>query len=100
MNYAVSIIFRELYRWTIRARVTKKFDIKEWSNPEREGRWFDVHLIDESVSTLCSIRSAVLVKEWLVHVICRDFLASGWMVLNSRLVFRRWNLRKQVYIHF
>jgi hypothetical protein len=91
-------MFRELYRWTIRARVTSKFDIKEWS--KREGRLFVVHLIDESVSTLCSIRSAVLVKEWLVHVICRDFLASGWMVLNSRLVFRRWNLRKQVYIHF
>jgi len=35
-------------RWTIRARVTNKSQIRHWSNSKGEGRLFNVDLLDES----------------------------------------------------
>lgn len=35
-------------RWTIKARVTSKSDIKHWSNQRGEGKLFSVNLLDES----------------------------------------------------
>jgi len=35
-------------RWTIRARVTSKSNIRTWSNSKGEGRVFNVDLVDES----------------------------------------------------
>lgn len=34
--------------WTIKARVTQKSDIKEWSNQRGEGKLFNVTLMDET----------------------------------------------------
>lgn len=34
--------------WTIKARVTQKSDIKNWSNPRGEGKLFNVTLMDDS----------------------------------------------------
>jgi ssDNA-binding replication factor A large subunit len=36
------------WRWTIRARVTYKSDVKEWSNARGNGKLFNVHFIDET----------------------------------------------------
>lgn len=38
-----------LYRWTIKARVTQKSEIKHWSNNRSEGKLFSVNLLDKSV---------------------------------------------------
>lgn len=35
-------------RWTIKARVTQKSDIKHWSNQRGEGKLFSVTLMDET----------------------------------------------------
>lgn len=35
-------------KWTIKARVTSKSDIKHWSNQRGEGKLFSVNLLDES----------------------------------------------------
>lgn len=35
-------------RWTIKARVTQKSDIRHWSNAKGEGKLFNVTLMDES----------------------------------------------------
>jgi len=35
-------------KWTIKARVTKKMDIKRWSNSRGEGHLFSMDLLDES----------------------------------------------------
>ena len=36
-------------RWTIKARVTQKSDIKHWSNSKGEGKLFSVTFMDETV---------------------------------------------------
>lgn len=41
-----------LHRWTIRARVTQKSEIKNWSNARGDGKLFSMTLMDESVSPL------------------------------------------------
>ena len=35
-------------KWTIKARVTKKSDIRRWSNSRGEGHLFSMDLLDES----------------------------------------------------
>ncbi len=35
-------------RWTIKARVTQKSDIKHWSNSKGEGKLFSVTFMDET----------------------------------------------------
>ncbi|KAI8393889.1 putative replication factor-A protein 1 [Radiomyces spectabilis] len=35
-------------KWTIKARVTQKSEIKTWANPRSEGRLFSVNLLDNS----------------------------------------------------
>jgi replication factor A1 len=35
-------------RWTIKARVTQRTDIKHWSNQRGEGKLFSVTLMDET----------------------------------------------------
>jgi ssDNA-binding replication factor A large subunit len=36
-------------RWTIKARVTQKSEIKHWSNSKGEGKLFSVTFMDETV---------------------------------------------------
>jgi replication factor A1 len=36
------------HKWTIKARVTHKSDIRQWNNPNSSGKLFSVNLIDES----------------------------------------------------
>lgn len=42
-----------IFRWTIRARVTNKGQIRTWSNSRGEGKLFSIEMVDESVSRLC-----------------------------------------------
>lgn len=39
-------------RWTIKARVTKKTDIKRWSNAKGEGTLFSIDLLGELFNTI------------------------------------------------
>eukprot|EP00752_Nemacystus_decipiens_P010206 g9095.t2 len=39
-------------RWTIKARVTKKADIRNWSNARGEGKLFSIELLDEQGSEI------------------------------------------------
>jgi ssDNA-binding replication factor A large subunit len=36
-------------RWTIKARVTVKSDIRHWSNARGDGKLFSVNLLDDTV---------------------------------------------------
>ena len=36
------------FRWTIRARVTQKSNVRTWSNSRGEGKLFNMNLLDES----------------------------------------------------
>jgi hypothetical protein len=45
MFYAICI--NTYYRWTIKARVTNKSDIRRWSNAKGEGTLFSIDLLDE-----------------------------------------------------
>lgn len=35
-----------MYRWTIKARITSKSDIRRWSNAKGEGTLFSIDLLD------------------------------------------------------
>ena len=48
--YPISSLTPYQNRWTIRARVTSKSNIKTWSNSRGEGKLFNIELVDESVS--------------------------------------------------
>jgi len=41
-------------KWTIKARVTKKSDIRTWSNARGEGKLFSLELMDESGEIRCT----------------------------------------------
>lgn len=49
-NLCYLLLLSHAFRWTIRARVTRKAPIRTWSNSKGEGRLFSVDLLDESVS--------------------------------------------------
>lgn len=46
--YPIEALSPYAHKWTIRARVTHKSDIKSWHNKNGEGRLFSVNLLDES----------------------------------------------------
>ena len=46
--YPIEALSPYAHRWTIKARVTHKTDIKTWHNKNGEGRLFSVNLLDES----------------------------------------------------
>ncbi|CAH3021049.1 unnamed protein product [Porites evermanni] len=46
--YPISSLTPYQNRWTIRARVTSKSNVRTWSNSKGEGRLFNVDLVDES----------------------------------------------------
>lgn len=41
-----------MIRWTIKARVTSKSEIRKWANDKRNGTLFSVNFLDESVILL------------------------------------------------
>lgn len=45
-----NIVFACPCRWTIKARVTNKSNIRTWSNSKGEGKLFSFEIVDESVS--------------------------------------------------
>ena len=42
-------------RWTIRARVGFKSNVRTWSNSRGEGKLFNMNLIDESGEIRCTL---------------------------------------------
>ena len=47
-------MIKKCFRWTIKARVTSKTDIRHWSNARGEGKLFSMDLIDESAEIRCT----------------------------------------------
>ena len=43
------------YRWTIRARVSNKSDVRTWSNNKGTGKLFSVTLTDERYETILKL---------------------------------------------
>lgn len=78
-------------RWTIRARVISKGEMKSWSNAKGEGRLFSVELMDES----CDIR-ATFFKEAADKFF--NFLATGQVYTFSggrlKVANMQWNTCK------
>jgi len=46
--YPIEALSMYSHKWTIKARVTQKSDIKTWVKPSGEGKLFSVNLLDES----------------------------------------------------
>ncbi|KAL0942486.1 putative replication factor-a protein 1 [Colletotrichum truncatum] len=46
--YPIEAISPYAHKWTIKARVTQKSDIRTWHKPSGEGKLFSVNLLDES----------------------------------------------------
>ncbi|OLN85970.1 Replication factor A protein 1 [Colletotrichum chlorophyti] len=46
--YPIEALSPYAHKWTIKARVTQKSDIKTWHKPSGEGKLFSVNLLDES----------------------------------------------------
>lgn len=46
--YPIESLTQYLHKWTIRALVTHKTDIKTWHNKNGEGKLFSVNLLDET----------------------------------------------------
>ena len=46
--YPIEAVSPYQSKWTIKARVTHKSEIKTWSNTKSEGKLFTVHFLDES----------------------------------------------------
>ncbi|KAM0139113.1 hypothetical protein ACHAP3_003381 [Botrytis cinerea] len=46
--YPIESLSPYAHKWTIKARVTSKSDIRTWSKPNSEGKLFSVNLLDES----------------------------------------------------
>ena len=46
--YPIEALSPYAHKWTIKARVTSKSDIKQWHNKNGEGKLFSVNLLDES----------------------------------------------------
>jgi replication factor A1 len=42
----VNAVFGRTFRWTIKARITSKSDIRRWSNAKGEGTLFSIDLLD------------------------------------------------------
>ncbi len=57
-------------RWTIKARVTNKPNMRTYSNSRGEGRIMSVELVDQSVSgrsILCIVHRSI--SEWAEHIV-------------------------------
>lgn len=48
MSFSADPAVHAISRWTIKARVTSKSDIKHWSNQRGEGKLFSVNLLDDT----------------------------------------------------
>jgi replication factor A1 len=46
--YPIEALSPYAHKWTIKARVTNKSDIRPWHKPSSEGKLFNVNLLDES----------------------------------------------------
>lgn len=46
--YPIESLSPYAHKWTIKARVTSKSDIRTWSKPNSEGKLFSVNLLDDS----------------------------------------------------
>lgn len=57
-----------VYRWTIRARVTNKANIRTWSNSRGEGKLFSFEILDESVSRKVLTLACNMPKYCMLHM--------------------------------
>jgi replication factor A1 len=76
-------------RWTIKARVTKKDDIRTWQNAKGEGQLFSAELLDSSMDIRCTFfREAVdkfypLLEEDKVYTFSGGRLKAANMQYNT-----------------
>ena len=68
-------------RWTIKARVTQKSDIKTWSNQKGDGKLFSVTLMDETGEIKATAFNAVVDELF-------DKLQEGKVRFSSSLYLR------------
>lgn len=59
-----------IHRWTIRARVTNKSNVRNWSNSRGEGKLFSFEIVDESVS------GGVLISVCNMPMYCMSHMAD------------------------
>ena len=63
------------YRWTIRARVSNKSDVRTWSNNKGTGKLFSVTLTDERYETIITFNINTLLIDF--EVVYFNTLGSG-----------------------
>ena len=64
-------------RWTIRATVTSKRDIRDWSNKNGEGTVFSIDLLDSSGDVQCAFFNEAADKFYPILEVGRTYLFSG-----------------------
>lgn len=62
----LSLLF--IRRWTIRARVTNKANVRTWSNSKGEGKLFSFEVLDESVSRKVLTFACNMPIYWMIHM--------------------------------
>ena len=55
-------------RFTIKARVTHKGDVRTWNNQRGSGRLFSADLIDENVRLWCDACTCAALRAHITHV--------------------------------
>jgi len=67
-------------RWTIRATVTSKRDIRDWSNKNGEGTVFSIDLLDSSGDVKCAFFNKAVDEFYTFLEVGRTYLFSGGRV--------------------
>lgn len=63
MRVEILTSFALTNRWTIKARVTVKSDVRTWSNAKGEGKLFSVNLLDETVRSVSSLHFPCILSQ-------------------------------------
>lgn len=82
--YPISSLNPYQNKWTIQARVTKKGDVRTWSNARGEGKLFSMDLMDDSGEIRCTGFSAAVDKFY-------DTIEQGKVYYISRCTLKTAN---------
>ena len=74
-------------RWTIKARVTNKSDIKHWSNAKGEGQLFSVELLDSSMDVRATFFREAVDKFYNMLEMDKVYCLSGGRLKTANMQY-------------
>ena len=85
-QYVFLLLFLKL-RWTIKARVTNKTDIRTWSNARGDGKLFSLDLMDESGEIRATAFNAECDKFYHMIEVSFPTQASIYLLSKNQYLF-------------